>query len=144
MPFLHAVIQWANSPKACGYYASALLLAALCMRRLRQLRLVAMASNIPFFNYGLELHLMPVALLHAASFPINVRRLRQCIAALNSTDRAVGHRRQIVSLTRILAILCTSAIGGNFACFPEHWIPRNLMSGAQGPWIEQNCCPVGH
>ena len=58
-----------------GYLASALVLAAFCMKEMIPLRLVAVCSNIAFLVYGLALGLAPVWLLHAALLPINCWRL---------------------------------------------------------------------
>jgi hypothetical protein len=60
---------------AIGYLASALVLAAFCMREMIPLRLVAVCSNIAFLIYGLALGLAPVWLLHAVLLPINCWRL---------------------------------------------------------------------
>jgi hypothetical protein len=58
-----------------GYLASALVLAAFCMKEMIPLRVVAVCSNIAFLIYGLALGLVPVWLLHAVLLPINCWRL---------------------------------------------------------------------
>src|SRR5262249_44774891 len=60
---------------AIGYLASALVLAAFCMKEMIPLRVVAACSNIAFLIYGLALGLTPVWLLHAVLLPINCWRL---------------------------------------------------------------------
>src|SRR5262249_50510655 len=60
---------------AIGYLASALVLAAFCMKEMVPLRIVAVGSNIAFLIYGLALGLVPVWLLHAVLLPINCWRL---------------------------------------------------------------------
>jgi hypothetical protein len=60
-----------------GYAASALVLATFCMRSMRTLRLLALASNIAFIAYAYEQSLAPVMLLHALLMPINIVRLLQ-------------------------------------------------------------------
>jgi hypothetical protein len=60
---------------AIGYLASALVLAAFCMKEMVPLRIVAICSNIAFLTYGLALGLVPVWLLHATLLPINCWRL---------------------------------------------------------------------
>jgi len=60
---------------AIGYLASALVLAAFCMKEMIPLRLVAVCSNIAFLVYGLALGLAPVWLLHAVLLPVNCWRL---------------------------------------------------------------------
>jgi len=62
---------------AFGFVAAALVIAAFCMEDILHLRIVALASNIAFFTYGLGLGLMPVWLLHLALLPINLYRLWQ-------------------------------------------------------------------
>lgn len=65
---------------AVGYLASALVLAAFCMKEMIPLRVVAVGSNIAFLSYGLALGLVPVWLLHAVLLPINCWRLWQDLA----------------------------------------------------------------
>jgi len=65
---------------AIGYLASALVLAAFCMKEMIPLRVVAVCSNIAFLIYGLALGLAPVWLLHAALLPINCWRLWEGIS----------------------------------------------------------------
>jgi hypothetical protein len=65
---------------AIGYLASALVLAAFCMREMIPLRAVAVCSNIAFLIYGLALGLVPVWLLHAVLMPINCWRLWEGIS----------------------------------------------------------------
>src|SRR5262249_8895400 len=54
---------------AVGYLASALVLAAFCMKEMIPLRVAALGSNIAFLAYGLALGLVPVWLLHAVLLP---------------------------------------------------------------------------
>jgi hypothetical protein len=63
------------SSDAIGYLASALVLAAFCMKEMIPLRVVAVCSNIAFLFYGSALGLVPVWLLHATLLPINCWRL---------------------------------------------------------------------
>jgi CRP/FNR family transcriptional regulator, cyclic AMP receptor protein len=65
---------------AIGYLASALVLAAFCMKEMVPLRVVAVCSNIAFLIYGLALGLVPVWLLHAVLLPINCWRLWEDLA----------------------------------------------------------------
>ncbi len=65
---------------AVGYLASALVLAAFCMKEMIPLRVVAVCSNIAFLAYGLALGLAPVWLLHAVLLPINCWRLWEDLA----------------------------------------------------------------
>jgi hypothetical protein len=61
--------------EAIGYSASALVLAAFCMRDMTALRGVAIASNLAFIAYGALAGLGPVLLLHLLLLPVNVLRL---------------------------------------------------------------------
>jgi CRP/FNR family cyclic AMP-dependent transcriptional regulator len=60
-----------------GYAASAAVLATFCMSTMIPLRILALASNVLFMLYGYFDDLLPVLLLHAALFPINLVRLGQ-------------------------------------------------------------------
>src|SRR5215472_3000502 len=60
---------------ASGYVASALVLAAFCMKEMVPLRIVALCSNLAFIAYGMGLGLTPIWLLHAVLLPMNVWRL---------------------------------------------------------------------
>jgi len=62
---------------AIGFAAAGLVLATFCMRGMRTLRLVAIASNVAFIAYGYLGHLAPVLWLHALLLPINICRLMQ-------------------------------------------------------------------
>jgi hypothetical protein len=65
------------SADSFGYIASFLVLVTFSMRRMVPLRIVAILSNIAFFEYGFSLGLKPVALLHGLLLPINICRLAQ-------------------------------------------------------------------
>ena len=58
-----------------GYLASALVLAAFCMRDMVALRWMAIASNLAFIAYGALADLGPVLVLHLLLLPVNVQRL---------------------------------------------------------------------
>ena len=62
---------------AIGFAAAGLVLATFCMRSMRALRWVAIASNLAFIAYGYLGHLAPVLLLHVLLLPVNVYRVRQ-------------------------------------------------------------------
>jgi len=61
--------------EAIGYLASALVLAAFCMRDMVALRCTAIASNLAFIAYGALADLGPVLVLHLLLLPVNVGRL---------------------------------------------------------------------
>lgn len=62
---------------AIGFAAASLVLATFCMRSMRALRWVAIASNLAFIAYGYLGSLAPVLLLHMLLLPVNVYRLAQ-------------------------------------------------------------------
>ncbi len=65
-----------------GYAASALVLAAFCMRDMQTLRWLALASNAAFIAYGALADIRPVLILHLLLLPVNLRRL---VESLRST-----------------------------------------------------------
>jgi fatty acid desaturase len=62
---------------AIGFAAAGLVLATFCMRSMRALRWVAIASNLAFIAYGYLGSLAPVLLLHLLLLPVNVYRVTQ-------------------------------------------------------------------
>ena len=60
-----------------GFIASALVLAALGMRDMGNLRIVALCSNVAFITYALLLNLPPILILHIILLPLNGWRLAQ-------------------------------------------------------------------
>jgi hypothetical protein len=62
---------------AVGYLASLLVLGSFASGSIGPLRILATLSNIAFMVYAIELHLMPVLLLHSTLLPINLFRLWQ-------------------------------------------------------------------
>jgi hypothetical protein len=62
---------------AIGFAAAGLVLATFCMRSMRALRWMAIASNLAFIAYGYLGHLAPVLLLHMRLLPVNVYRVTQ-------------------------------------------------------------------
>jgi fatty acid desaturase len=72
---------------AIGFSAAGLVLATFCMRSMRALRWVAIASNLAFIAYGYLGSLAPVLLLHLLLLPVNVYRLTQLRGAQASSAR---------------------------------------------------------
>ena len=72
-----AILKSAESPQACGYFASCLVFLTFWMQQMGWLRIVAICSNIAFFVYAVRLGLAPIAVLHASLLPINIWRLAQ-------------------------------------------------------------------
>ncbi|MCI0754982.1 dienelactone hydrolase family protein [Teichococcus vastitatis] len=66
--------------EAWGWLASACVLGAFLMRRMRPLRLIAIVSNLAFMVYAAELGLVPVLLLHIVLLPVNLWRLNERVA----------------------------------------------------------------
>lgn len=62
---------------AVGYAAGALVLATFVMTDMRNLRTVALFSNIAFLAYGALEGIYPVLVLHLLLLPINSLRLLQ-------------------------------------------------------------------
>ena len=62
-----------------GWFASGLVFAAFCARRMASLRMLAIASNFAFIGYGYADRLWPIIFLHAAMLPMNIVRLHQVI-----------------------------------------------------------------
>ncbi len=58
-----------------GYIAASFVLATFCMRSMRALRFVAIASNLAFIAYGFLGDLIPILVLHAMLLPMNIVRL---------------------------------------------------------------------
>jgi CRP/FNR family cyclic AMP-dependent transcriptional regulator len=65
---------WIN---LAGYAASSMVLATFCMKTMRPLRILALASNVLFAVYAFFGGLYPVLILHVVLFPINLARLVQ-------------------------------------------------------------------
>jgi fatty acid desaturase len=74
-----------------GFAAAGLVLATFCMRSMRALRWVAIASNLAFIAYGYLGNLAPVLLLHVLLLPVNVYRLTQ-LAGGQARDGRIGAR----------------------------------------------------
>jgi CRP/FNR family cyclic AMP-dependent transcriptional regulator len=74
-----------------GYAAATLVLATFCMRSMRSLRWVAIASNLAFIAYALLAELGPVLVLHALLLPVNVVRLLQLRGEFQGHAQGRGH-----------------------------------------------------
>lgn len=104
LPLGH-IAEIANSfdwRQACGYLASALVLATFWMRQMAPLRVVAICSNLAFFSYAVLLGLPPVGILHAVLLPVNVWRLRQLTDRAGNADRParLGSRAAMRGLSK--------------------------------------------
>jgi hypothetical protein len=107
------------SADSFGYIASFLVLATFSMRRMVPLRIVAILSNIAFFEYGFNLGLKPVALLHGLLLPINICRLAQAYEvdipeAISKLFRSVvAVRSPVIHFARVSAISALLITGAN-------------------------------
>ncbi len=107
------------SADSFGYLASFLVLATFCMRRMVPLRMVAICSNIAFFEYGFSLGLKPIALLHGLLLPINICRLAQAYdvdigETISKLFRSVVVvRSPVVHFARVSAISALLITGAN-------------------------------
>lgn len=63
--------------EAIGYLASGLVFTTFYMTTMRQLRTVAIVSNVAFILYGHFAGAMPILILHLVLLPLNVWRLHQ-------------------------------------------------------------------
>ena len=60
-----------------GYVAASLVFCTFYMRTMVPLRWTAIASNIAFITYAVNLHLWPILILHGLLLPLNLLRLRE-------------------------------------------------------------------
>jgi hypothetical protein len=113
------IAQLIFSADSFGYIASFLVLATFSMRRMVPLRMVAILSNIAFFEYGFSLGLKPVALLHGLLLPINICRLAQAYDVdipdtISKLFRyVVAVRSPVVHFARVSAISALLITGAN-------------------------------
>ena len=84
---------------AIGFAAAGLVLATFCMRSMRALRWVAIASNLAFIAYGYLGSLAPVLLLHMLLLPVKVYRLAQLYR--RGADARTTLRKYLHSTSRI-------------------------------------------
>ena len=78
-----------------GCLAATLVLATFCVRSMRLLRWLAIASNFGFIAYGHLGGLLPIVVLHLVLLPINIARLVELdrLSANARFRRAAHHRR---------------------------------------------------
>jgi hypothetical protein len=75
-----------------GFVACGLVLTSFWMRDMLLLRLVAIASNVAFINYGHAAHILPVMVLHAILLPVNLWRVLSdsCVQKIDGRGNAKG------------------------------------------------------
>jgi len=81
-----------------GYAASAAVLATFLMSTMIPLRSAALVSNVLFMSYGYFDNLLPVLILHAVLFPVNLYRLIQCRRLIQDIRKAQSEEIPINSL----------------------------------------------
>ena len=90
---------WIN---LAGYAASSMVLATFCMKTMRPLRILALASNVLFAVYAFCGGLYPVLILHVVLFPINLARLVQL---QNLTRRVAAAATGDLSMADLLPVM---------------------------------------
>lgn len=73
-----------------GYVASGMVFGAFWMKMMTPLRFLALGSNILFAVYGLWADVIPVIVLHAALFPLNLYRLVEMMRLIRKVRGAVA------------------------------------------------------
>ncbi|MGA7323471.1 MAG: cyclic nucleotide-binding domain-containing protein [Rhodomicrobium sp.] len=81
-----------------GYAASAAVLATFLMSTMIPLRSLALVSNVLFVSYGYFDNLLPVLILHAVLFPVNLHRLIQSRRLIRDVRKAESEKIPIDSL----------------------------------------------
>ncbi len=81
-----------------GYAASAAVLATFLMSTMIPLRSAALVSNVLFIGYGYFGNILPVLILHAILFPVNLHRLIQCKRLIEEVRSAQSTEIPIDSL----------------------------------------------
>jgi hypothetical protein len=113
-----------------GYAASALVLAAFCMRDMIALRIVSLFSNLAFIAYGVALDLTPIWLLHGLLLPMNLWRLMQNVGARPQPPRST-HRR--LRRSRLAGADAWADVGfnrGRAASWPQFGPSKGERGGA--------------
>jgi hypothetical protein len=103
------------------------------------LRIIALCSNVAFFIYGISLELLPVALLHAMLFPINIVRLaQQCSHPAQAGRRPIAHSeigsflpmliRAGLFSCLFLGVTCRPLTSADISCTPERLYDANNLA----------------
>lgn len=69
-----------------GFFAAGVSVVTMSMQTMVPLRIVGLASNVAFIFYGLMIWSLPVVVLHAVLFPINVYRLREMLKLIRNVE----------------------------------------------------------
>ena len=81
-----------------GYAGSVAVLATFLMSTMIPLRSAALVSNVLFMSYGYFDNLLPVFILHAVLFPVNLYRLIQCGRLIRDIRKAQSEEIPINNL----------------------------------------------
>jgi hypothetical protein len=103
------------------------------------LRIIALCSNVAFFIYGISLELLPITLLHAMLFPINIVRLaRQCSHPAQAGRQPIAHAeigsflpmliRAGLFSCLFLGVTCRPLTSSDISCTPEHLNDANNLA----------------
>jgi dienelactone hydrolase len=117
--------------EASGWIASGCVLAAFLMRRMRPLRLAAIASNAAFIAYAVQLELLPILLLHTALLPINLWRLWEQGRA-GGAPRGLPRAGWAVTALLLAVLLAPGPAAGGEAPAPPVAEIRSLDAGGLG------------
>jgi len=102
-----------------GWIACSCVLATFLMRRMRPLRLAAIASNIAFIAYATQLELVPILLLHIALLPINLWRLREQGQADRISQALPRWSWAVTTLTLVVLLAPGRTFGAGVAASPS-------------------------
>ena len=86
-----------------GFAAAGLVIATLSMRTMVPLRIIGIASNIAFVIYGLLIGSLPILMLHAALFPLNIYRLHEMLKLVREVRTASRGDQSMDWLKRFMA-----------------------------------------
>jgi len=99
-----------------GWAAAGLVLLSFSLKTMVSLRVVAIASNLAFFSYGLMAGLTPVCVLHGLLFPLNLWRLHQMRNLLGQVKRVSGGQ---FSLDMLLPYMSVQTLPVGHSIFRE-------------------------
>ena len=86
-----------------GFVAAGLVIATLSMRTMVPLRIIGIASNVAFVIYGLLIGSLPILILHAILFPLNIYRLHEMLKLVREVRTASRGDQSMDWLTRFMA-----------------------------------------
>ncbi len=123
-------------PDTLGWAAAAQMVATFSCREARQLRPLAVTTNLAFIGYGAAAGLAPVLALHLLLLPINLWRWAQALALGPRALGAIADRGGRVLCTFALAsmpLLAGCNGGANGLAGPSSSPPGPLAPAAHSP-----------